>query len=224
MLIDIITLFTGSFAGWLSQSMVKRAQAKGEVRINTIQLRDFAIDERGTVDERPFGGGPGMLIRPEPIFNALKSIKGEKKARKILLTARGVRFKQKRAEELCREEHLILVCGHYEGVDERVRKLFDEEISIGDYVLTGGEVAAMAVVETVVRLVPGVLGKDESSKEESFSLFSVGGEKKARLLEYPQYTQPREFRGEKVPEILLSGNHERIKEWRLKKALKARGG
>ena len=218
MIIDIITLFPAMFRGPFEESIIKRAQEKGLIKIRIHNLRRWAIDKRGTVDDRPFGGGEGMVLRPEPIFNAVEELKGQKKNGKIiLLTPQGTIFKQEKAEELAKLEQLILICGHYEGVDERVREhLVDEEISIGDYVLTGGELPAMVVIDATVRLIPGVLGKRESLKEESFGLEY----EEKRLLEYPQYTRPANFRGLKVPKILLSGNHQEIRRWRLEQSLR----
>lgn len=214
MKIDIITLFPAMFKGPFGESIVRRAQEKEKVVIKVHNLRDWAVDKRGTVDDRTYGGGVGMILMPQPIFNAVEEIKSKAKSRKtkvILLTPQGKRFNQKMAKRLVKINHLILICGHYEGVDERVRKhLVDEEISIGDYVLTGGELPAMVLIDTIVRLIPGVLEKEEAIKEESFA---------KRLLEYPQYTRPADFKGWKVPKVLLSGNHQKIKEWRQKKAL-----
>ena len=210
MRIDIITLFPDIFFGPFNESIIGRARAQELVEINTINLRDFAHDERGTVDDKPYGGGPGMLMKPEPVFEAVESLRTENSL-VILTSPQGEVFKQKIARELSKHEHLIFVCGHYEGVDERIRVgLVDREISIGDYVLTSGNLAAMAISDAVIRLLPGVLGSDESKEEESFS---------NGLLEYPQYTRPPEFRGMKVPDMLLSGNHGKIAEWRNEKAL-----
>ncbi len=210
MRIDIITLFPDIFFGPFNESIIGRARAQELVEINTINLRDFAHDERGTVDDKPYGGGPGMLMKPEPVFEAVESLSTENSL-VILTSPQGEVFKQKIARELSKHEHLIFVCGHYEGVDERIRVgLVDREISIGDYVLTSGNLAAMAISDAVIRLLPGVLGSDESKEEESFS---------NGLLEYPQYTRPPEFRGMKVPDMLLSGNHGKIAEWRNEKAL-----
>ncbi len=219
MKIDIISLFPEIFSEVFSSSILGRAQKESLVTIKTHNLRDWAIDKRGTVDERPFGGGAGMVLRPEPVWEALKEVRGDDKdCLTILLSPQGRKLEQRKVEELSLAKRMILVCGHYEGFDERIREGFDQEISIGDYVLTGGEIPAMVLVDSVVRLIPGVLGKEESVKEESFSEFEVGEEKK-RLIEYPHYTQPREWRGKKVPEILLSGDHKKIREWRLKKAV-----
>ena len=208
MKIDILTLFPEMFAGPFEESIIKRAQEKGLVEINIHNLRNWAKDERGTVDDRPYGGGPGMILMPQPIFDAVESIKSEIRSTKseiILLTPQGQKFDQQKARTLSKLGHLILITGHYEGFDERIRNLVDEEISIGDYVLTGGEIAAMVMVDSVVRLIPGVVGKEASLAEESFS---------QNLLEYPQYTRPEEFKGQKVPEVLLSGNHAEIAKWR----------
>ncbi len=211
MKIDIITLFPAMFKGPFSESIVRRAQEKEKVEIKVHNLRDWAMDKHGTVDDRPYGGGAGMLLMVEPIYNALQEIK-KPKSKVVLLTPQGKVFNQKIAKRLSEDKHLILVCGHYEGFDERIRKhLVDEEISIGDYVLTGGEIPTMALVDAVVRLIPGVLKKSEATKLESFS--------NSQLLEYPQYTRPAGFRGWKTPKVLLSGDHQKIKEWREKKAL-----
>jgi len=213
MKIDILTLFPEMFKGPFEESIVKRAQEKGLVKIKIHNLRNWAIDKRGSVDDKPYGGGVGMALRVEPIHEALQSLKSKVKNLKskvILLDPAGKPFNQKKALELSKLNRLILICGHYEGVDERVREyLVDEEISIGDYILTGGELPAMVVIDTIVRLIPGVLKKPDATKSESFS----------PLLEYPQYTRPENFRGWKVPGVLLSGNHKKIEEWREKKSL-----
>lgn len=235
MKIDILTLFPKMFKGPFDESIIKRAQDKGSVEIKIHDLRKWAKDKHKTVDGRPFGGGVGMILMVEPIDKALKSLKAisstptqnetivKKCARPlvILLTPQGKVFNQKIARKMAQEKHLIFICGHYEGIDERIREhLVDEEISIGDYVLTGGELPAMVVTETIVRLIPGVLKKEEAIKSESFSRFYVliHGNKKA-LLEYPQYTRPANFKGWRVPDILLSGNHKKIAQWRKKKSL-----
>ncbi|MEI8206160.1 MAG: tRNA (guanosine(37)-N1)-methyltransferase TrmD [Kiritimatiellales bacterium] len=211
MQIDVITLFPEMLDGFLGQSMMKRAAKAGHVSFNGINLRDFTEDKHRTTDERPFGGGPGMVMKPEPIFKAVESVRTEK-SRVILMCPQGKPFTQQRAQELSREEHLIFVCGHYEGVDERIREaLVDEEISIGDYVLTNGVLPAAVVIDAVVRQIPGVLGGEGAAEQESFS---------EPLLEYPQYTRPPEFRGMKVPEELLTGNHAAIAEWRRKQSKK----
>lgn len=205
MQIDIITLFPDIFFGPLAESIIGRAVKSGLVKINTVNLRDYAHDERGTVDDKPYGGGPGMLMKAEPLFEAIEAIRTEKSL-VILTSPQGQSFNQQVAGELKEYEHLIFVCGHYEGVDERVRTtLIDKEISIGDYILTSGNLAAMVMTDAIVRLLPGALGCDASSEDESFS---------KGLLEYPQYTRPPEFRGMKVPEILLSGDHGKISQWR----------
>lgn len=212
MRIDIITIFPEMFEGVFGQSIIKRAQEKGLVEIALTQLRDYASDRHKTVDDRPYGGGPGMVLKPEPIFRALADLeKRFGKGSVILLTPQGERFNQAMAREFSQKNHLYFICGHYEGVDERVGEhLVHREISIGDYVLSGGEIAAMVVVDSVVRLIPGVLGHKESLAEESF----VEGR-----LEYPHYTRPAEVKGQKVPEVLLSGNHKAIKKFREEKGL-----
>lgn len=209
---DIITIFPKMFSAIKDESIIKRAQEKKKVRIDVHDLRDFSKGRYKQVDDRPFGGGPGMVLMPEPLFKAVKKIKGRRKAKVILTCAGGASLTQKKARQLAQEKNLIIICGHYEGVDERVREeLVDESISIGDYVLTGGELPAMVIVDAVTRLLPGVLGKDESSSDESFE---------NGLLEYPQYTRPADFKGKKVPEVLLSGNHAKIAEWRKKESVK----
>ncbi len=217
MRIDIITIFPKMFEPVLSESIIKRAQNKGKVKIYVHDLRDYSYDKHRKVDDRPFGGGSGMVMRPEPIFRAVEALKrntqGSMRDRKIiLLCPQGKRLQQKIAGRLAKYKHLILICGHYEGIDERVRQyLADEEISIGDYVLTGGELAAMVLTDALVRLIPGVLGDKNSLNFESF---------KGNLLEYPQYTRPAYFRGKKVPALLLSGDHKKIEAWRHQQALK----
>ena len=209
MKIDVLTLFPAMFAGPLDESIVKRAREKGLVDLKIHNLRDWTHDRHKTVDDRPFGGGPGMLLKPEPLFAAVESLSREK-TRVILLSPAGRPFSQAIARELAEAEDLLLVTGHYEGFDERVREgLADDELSIGDYVLTNGALPAMVVIDAVTRLLPGVLGDDESSHDESFS---------HGLLEYPQYTRPAEFRGMKVPDILVSGHHAEIEKWRREQA------
>ncbi|HZL79148.1 MAG TPA: tRNA (guanosine(37)-N1)-methyltransferase TrmD [Candidatus Limnocylindrales bacterium] len=209
MKIDVLTLFPAMFAGPLDESIIKRARQKGFLDLKIHDLRDWTHDRHRTVDDRPFGGGPGMLLKPEPLFEAIESLQREK-TRVILFSPAGRQFDQAIARELAQQEDLLLVTGHYEGFDERVREtLVDDELSIGDYVLTNGALPAMVVVDAVTRLLPGALGDDESSHDESFS---------AGLLEYPQYTRPADFRGMKVPEILLSGNHAEIEKWRREQA------
>jgi tRNA (guanine37-N1)-methyltransferase len=209
MKVDVLTLFPGMFAGPLDESIVQRARKSGALDLTIRNLRDYTHDRHKTVDDRPFGGGPGMLLKPEPIFEAVEDLAREN-TRVILLTPSGRKFNQAVARELAQQEHLLLVCGSYEGFDERIREhLADDELSIGDYVLTNGALPAMVIIDAVTRLLPGVLGDDESSHEESFS---------HGLLEYPHYTRPADFRGMKVPEVLLSGNHAEIAKWRLEQA------
>jgi tRNA (guanine37-N1)-methyltransferase len=205
MKIDVLTLFPGMFAGPLDESIIARARRTGLLQLAIHNLRDYTHDRHKTVDDRPFGGGPGMLLKPEPIFEAVGKLAGES-TRIVLLSPAGRTFNQAVARQLAQESELLLVTGHYEGFDERVReRLADDEISIGDYVLTNGALPAMVVIDAVTRLLPGALGDDASAQEESFS---------HGLLEYPQYTRPAEFDGMKVPEVLLSGNHAEIARWR----------
>ncbi len=227
MLIDIITIFPEVFKPYINESILKIAQGKGKLEVRLHNLRDYTLDKHRKVDDRPFGGGPGMVMTAEPIFRAVESLKRTtnhesvrseaepprrgQTTKIILLSPQGKALNQKLAQRLSKLKHLILICGRYEGVDERVRaRLADEEISIGDYVLTGGELPAMVLVDAIARLIPGVLGHKDSVRDESFS---------ANLLEYPQYSRPADFKGMKVPEILLSGDHKKIEEWRRKKAL-----
>jgi tRNA (guanine37-N1)-methyltransferase len=213
--IDIITIFPKMFEPVLGESIVARAQKKGLVKINIVDLRDYTEDKHKSVDDRPFGGGAGMVMKIEPIYKALSKINRSKKAKVILLSPQGKTFSQPKAKKLAVQKNIILICGHYEGFDERIREhLIDEEISIGDYVLTGGELPAMIVTDTIVRLLPGVLEKENATSEESFSL----SYEDQILLEYPQYTRPADFKGWKVPEILLSGDPKKIKAWQLNKA------
>ena len=208
---DIITIFPKMFAPVLNESMMKRAQAKKRVIIHVHDLRDYTKDKHRKVDDRPFGGGPGMVMTVQPMVDAIKKIKGRRKAKVILLCPAGNPLTQQKAKKLAKVKNLILVCGHYEGVDERVvTQLVDESISIGDYVLTGGELPAMVLVDSITRLIPGVLGKAESLTDESFE---------HSLLDYPHYTRPADFRGKTVPNVLLSGNHSAIKKWRKGQAL-----
>lgn len=205
MKIDVLTLFPGMFAGPLDESIVQRARENGILQLGIHNLRVYTHDQRQTVDDRPFGGGPGMLLKPEPLFEALEALT-DVSSHVIFMTPSGRRFTQAIARELASQEHLVLVCGSYEGFDQRVLDVWaDDELSIGDYVLTNGALPAMVIVDVVTRLLPGALGKDESSEEESFS---------SNRLEYPQYTRPAMFRGMEVPEILLSGHHARIAQWR----------
>jgi len=209
MRIDVLTLFPGMFSGPLDESIVGRARTQGLLDLRIVNLRDYTHDRHKTVDDKPFGGGPGMLLKPEPIFEAVENLRREK-TRVVLLAPSGRSFTQAIARELVEHEDLLLICGSYEGFDERVReKLADDELSIGDYVLTNGALPAMVVIDAVTRLLPGVLGDDESSRDESFS---------HGFLEYPHYTRPADFRGMKVPEILLSGNHAEIAKWRREQA------
>jgi tRNA (guanine37-N1)-methyltransferase len=221
MRIDIITIFPKMFEPILNESIIKRAQTKGKVEIYVHNLRDWSFDKHKKVDDRPFGGGSGMVMRPEPIFKAVEYIIQKSKFKNqnynsktkiILLTPQGKTLSQKICKRLTKHKHLILICGHYEGVDERVRRyLIDQEISIGDYVLTGGELPAMVLLDSVIRLIPGVLGDKNSLNFESFE---------GNLLEYPQYTRPADFRDMRVPEVLLSGDHNKIGVWRKEQALK----
>ena len=209
MKIDVLTLFPAMFAGPLDESIIMRARRNGRLDLKIHQLRDWTHDRHKTVDYRPFGGGPGMLMKPEPLFEAVESLRCER-TKVILLSPSGRKFSQAIARDLAQETDLLLVTGHYEGFDERVREtLADDELSIGDYVLTNGALPAMVIIDAVTRLLPGVLGDDESSADESFS---------HGLLEYPQYTRPAEFRGLKVPDVLVSGNHAEIEKWRREQA------
>ncbi|MBI2405946.1 tRNA (guanosine(37)-N1)-methyltransferase TrmD [Candidatus Microgenomates bacterium] len=230
MKIDIITLFPDMFLGPFNESILRRAQDKSLVEINIHNLRKWAIDTHRTVDDKPYGGGVGMVLMVEPIHQALQALRTtNSQPHTILLDPAGIPFNQIKAQELSKLDHLILIAGHYEGVDERVKEhLVDEELSIGDYVLTGGELPAMVVVDAVVRLIPGVLEKPEATQFESFSpITNHPAEGEARqgrqslitTLEYPQYTRPENFKGWKVPQILLSGNHKEIEKWRSEHAL-----
>lgn len=219
MQIDVVTIFPRMFEPVLGESIIKRARKKGIVGINIIDLRSFSRDKHRKVDAKPFGGGPGMVMAIEPFFEAVNYLESKRKSgsRKIkshviLLSPQGKTFNHRLAKVMSRYEHMILLCGHYEGIDERVRKyLVDTEVSIGDFVLTGGELAAMVIIDAVVRFLPGALGNKESSCDESFV---------NNLLEYPQYTRPADYKGMKVPEVLLSGNHKKIAMWREQEALK----
>ena len=204
MKVDVITLFPAMFAGPLDESIISRARESGRLELAIHDLREWTHDRHRTVDDEPYGGGPGMVIKPEPIFEAIEALATDASC-VIMLTPQGDRFSQPKARELAGQEHLLLLCGSYEGFDERIRSRVHHEISIGDYVLTNGALPAMVVIDTVTRLLPGVLGDDASSAEESFS---------EGMLEYPQYTRPSDFRGMKVPEVLLSGNHAEIEKWR----------
>jgi len=222
MRIDVLTIFPKMFDAVLGESIIKRAQEKKVVEINIIDLRLFSKDKHRKVDDKPFGGGPGMVMNAEPFFEAVNYIRKKTedrrlKTRVIALSPRGKRFDQALASKLSKYEHMVLMCGHYEGIDERVSEgLADCEISIGDFVLTGGELPAMVIIDSVVRLLPGALGDENSSKDESFT---VGGGRDRPLLEYPHYTRPADYNGMKVPDVLLSGDHGKIKEWRKKEAV-----
>ncbi|MER2058956.1 MAG: tRNA (guanosine(37)-N1)-methyltransferase TrmD [Niallia sp.] len=209
MKIDVLTLFPEMFEGVLHSSILKKAEEGEKAAYNVVNFRDYSDNKHQTVDDYPYGGGAGMVLKPQPIFDAVDALNangGQAKPRVILMCPQGERYTQAKAEELAQEEHLIFICGHYEGYDERIREhLVTDEISIGDYVLTGGELGAMVVIDSVVRLLPGVLGKEASHVNDSFS---------TGLLEHPHYTRPADFRGMKVPDTLLSGNHAHIDEWR----------
>lgn len=204
---DIVTLFPDLFSEHLNMLPLKRAREKGFIEINFTNLRNFAIDKRGSVDDKTYGGGIGMIIRPEPVFEAVDSISKLPNKKIILLSPKGQKFTQEKAREYLKLDQIIFVCGRYEGIDARVEEaLVDEVVSIGDYVLSGGELPTMVIMEAITRLLPGVLEKEGATELESFS--------EVNNLEYPQYTRPEEYRGLKVPEILLSGNHKEIEEWR----------
>ncbi|MET3288459.1 UNVERIFIED_CONTAM: tRNA (guanine37-N1)-methyltransferase [Brevibacillus sp. OAP136] len=212
MRIDIVTLFPEMFQGVLGSSILGKAAEKEIVSFHVTNFRDYSESKHGTVDDTPYGGGGGMVLKPDPLFRAVEAVAGDAKPRVILMCPQGKPYNQKMAEELVKEEHLVFLCGHYEGYDERIREhLVTDEISIGDYVLTGGELGAMVVVDSIVRLLPGALGNQSSAVTDSFS---------TGLLEYPHYTRPAEFRGWKVPDILLSGHHANIERWRLKESLR----
>ncbi len=231
MIFDVITIFPGFFSSILEHGLLKRALAGGHVQIRLHDLRDYADDRHHTVDDRPFGGGPGMVFKPEPLFRAVEALKKEAAEASypiVLLSPQGRLLKQVVAEELAREARIVLICGRYEGVDERVAEsLATDELSIGDYVLSGGELAAAVVMEAVTRLLPGVLGNEESREQDSFrssgtpseGSTTLGRQGRHGLLDFPQYTRPADFRGLRVPEVLLSGNHEEIRQWRHCQAL-----
>jgi tRNA (guanine37-N1)-methyltransferase len=213
MRIDVLTLFPEMFTGVFGASIIGKAREKGIVELNTVNFRDYANNKHNTVDDYPYGGGSGMVLKPEPIFAAVEDLLApdEPRPRIILMCPQGETFTQRKAEELAKEPRLIFICGHYEGYDERIREhLATDELSIGDYVLTGGELPAMVVIDAVVRLLPGVLGNESSALTDSFQ---------SGLLEYPQYTRPASFRGWDVPEVLLSGHHGKIAEWRRRQSL-----
>jgi tRNA (guanine37-N1)-methyltransferase len=210
---EVLTLFPGIVEAAVGDSILKRAAEKGLVKIKVTDIRDFTRDRHKTADDAPFGGGPGMVMKPEPVFEAVEAARGLEAARVILMSPQGPAFNHEKALELSKETRkLIFICGRYEGIDERVRSLADEELSLGDFVLSGGEIAAAAVIEAAARLIPGVLGDEESAGLDSF----YDG-----LLDYPHYTRPAEYRGLKVPDVLLSGNHAEIRRWRRKEALRA---
>ncbi|HEV2176316.1 MAG TPA: tRNA (guanosine(37)-N1)-methyltransferase TrmD [Terriglobia bacterium] len=243
MVFDVVTIFPDFFTSMLEHGVLKRASAGSQAAIHIHDLRDYTDDRHRTVDDRPFGGGPGMVFKPEPLFRAVEALEADSLAgagRVILLSPQGRLFSQAVAEELARERRLILICGRYEGVDERVAShLATDELSIGDYVLSGGELAAAVVMEAVTRLLPGVLGNEESSEQDSFAAVAAAdvsaagrdggdspaqratrdGERRGALLDCPHYTRPVEFRGLSVPEVLLSGNHTEIRRWRRRRAL-----
>ena len=218
MKIDILTLFPSMFDGFLNTSIIKRARDLNKVDINVHNFRDYSTDKHGRVDDYPYGGGAGMLMQAEPVYLSYKSIEEKvseltgKKPKVLYMTPQGKVCNQRLAEEYAQEEDLVFLCGHYEGIDERVLEMIvDENVSIGDYVLTGGELPAMVIVDTISRLVEGVLNNDDSAKYESFA---------DNRLEYPQYTRPEEFMGKKVPEVLLSGDHKKVEQWREEQSLK----
>lgn len=213
MKINVLSIFPDMFAGVFGSSILKKAQEKGAVSLEITDFRAFSTNKHGQVDDYPYGGGAGMVLKPEPLFEAVEDLIAQgRKPRIILMCPQGARFDQKKAEELAQEEDLIFLCGHYEGYDERIREhLVTDEISIGDFVLTGGELAAMTVVDSIVRLLPGVLGQEASHVNDSFS---------TGLLEHPHYTRPADFRGMKVPEVLTSGNHAKIEQWRMEQTIK----
>lgn len=214
---NIITIFPKIFDSYFGEGMIKRAQDKKLIEIKVHNLRDFTTDKHQSVDDTPYGGGAGMLMKIEPLYKAIKKIKGRKRTKIILLSAKGQPWKQKLAQKYAKEKEIILICGRYEGVDERLKYFIDEEVSIGPYVLTGGEIGAMTIVDSTSRLIPGVLGNLESSEDESHS--------QEGILEYPQYTKPAIFKAGKkklsVPSVLLSGNHQKIRAWREKNKKKA---
>jgi len=237
MKISIITLFPKMISGFFEESIIKRAQEKNLVEIEIVNLRDFATDSYGTVDDRPYGGGAGMVMKVETLEKAINYTKSQiPNIKTILTSAKGKVFDQKKAQSLAKLEHLVLIAGHYEGVDERILEQVDEEISLGDFVMTGGEITVVAVVDAVVRLLPGVLKKEKAAEIESFFTVKIDalekiikedellqkikkkGIEEIQLLEFPHYTRPENYQGKKVPEILLSGNEKKIYEWRMKKA------
>lgn len=211
MKIDILTLFPEMFTGVIESSIIKRAINSDLVTITVHDYRDYSLDKNKKVDDYSYGGGAGMVIRVQPIIDCMQSIEGIENAKKIITTPKGVKYNQLKAKSLSSVKHIVIVCGHYEGIDERIINYIDEEISIGDYILTGGEIAALAIIDSIIRLIPGSLGNEQSNLDESFE----------KLLEYPQYTRPDIYEGLKVPDILLSGNHEKIQKYRRFESLKA---
>lgn len=206
MKIDYLTLFPEMFDGVLNHSIMKRAQENNKLQINTVNFRDYAINKHNQVDDYPYGGGQGMVLKPEPVFNAMEDLDVTEQTRVILMCPQGEPFSHQKAVELSKADHIVFICGHYEGYDERIRThLVTDEISMGDYVLTGGELPAMTMTDAIVRLIPGVLGNEQSHQDDSFS---------DGLLEFPQYTRPREFKCLTVPDVLLSGNHANVDAWR----------
>jgi tRNA (guanine37-N1)-methyltransferase len=210
----VLTLFPEMFEGPMNSSILKKAREKGIIKFEAMDFRPYATSKHKNVDDIPYGGGAGMVLKPEPIFSAIEDRLGpaeQIQAKVLLMSPQGTPFSQKKARELARENQLVFICGHYEGFDERIRSLADEELSIGDYVLTGGELPAMVMIDAICRLIPGVLGEEASHAQDSFS---------EGLLEHPHYTRPRSFRNMEVPEVLLNGNHELIRRWRRKEALR----
>lgn len=210
MKIDVLTLFPNMFTGFLNESIMARAIKNELVEVNLIDFREFSNNKHKKVDDYPYGGGAGMVLQVQPVYDALISIPGYEEALKILVSPQGETFTQKRSYDLSKQNHIIILCGHYEGYDERIRDYFDIEISIGDYVLTGGELAAMVLIDSITRVQPQVISKDESHLNDSFS---------NDLLEHPHYTRPRDFMGKTVPEVLVNGNHKHIEKWRYEKSL-----
>lgn len=210
MKIDVLTLFPEMFPSFLGQSIIGQAQKRGLVGFNIVNIRDFAHDRHKVCDDIPYGGGPGMVMKPEPIFEAVEKLKSGTAARLVLLSPRGRVYDQQTARNLASSEHLIFLCGHYKDIDERVRTLVDDDISLGDFILSGGEPAAIAVIDSIVRLLPGAISDPESANRDSFE---------NGLLDHPHYTRPEEFRGMKIPEVLRSGNHANIDRWRRQQAL-----
>lgn len=209
--IHVLTLFPGMFEPVLSESIIKRARKSGRIHVDIHDIRDYSEDKHGKVDDKPFGGGPGMVLQCQPVIDALSKIKRAcPGAKTILMGPKGKLLDQRLCHDMARQKSIVLLCGHYEGMDERIRSFVSDEISIGDYILTGGELPAMVLIDAIVRLIPGVLGDNRSSADESF----VNG-----LLEYPHYTRPSDYKGRKVPHILLSGNHDMIKKWRKRESI-----